>query len=287
MGQEWYYALNGKQEGPVSGTELKRLAGSGELRATDLVWTEGMKEWSAASSVKGLFPVAAPPRPPGPPPFRQPAARARSAEEPLEALPVDDESDLEEAAEEPRRNRSAPDRNGASRGDRQGSRRSQNWDENDPSTWKGIQGHAGTLDVYEDRVVITPQGILGMMTRGLAAGTCELPYRSMTAIQFKEAGPILTGYITFDTPGIQSRRRGGDRSQSNTFIFRLDRNALMKRVKEYVQRRIADINKPAPAQASIPSKADEIAKLAALLKEGHITQEEFSQMKKDILARPS
>ncbi len=52
---EWYYARGNKQMGPVSAVELKRLATAGELRPEDLVWKEGMTEWSVARNVRGLF----------------------------------------------------------------------------------------------------------------------------------------------------------------------------------------------------------------------------------------
>jgi hypothetical protein len=52
---EWYYARDNKQLGPVSPTELKRLATAGELRPFDLVWHEGMPEWASAQNVRGLF----------------------------------------------------------------------------------------------------------------------------------------------------------------------------------------------------------------------------------------
>ncbi|MEN6459576.1 MAG: DUF4339 domain-containing protein [Thermoguttaceae bacterium] len=52
---EWYYARDNKQTGPVSAQELKRLATAGELRPEDLVWREGLTEWSPARNVRGLF----------------------------------------------------------------------------------------------------------------------------------------------------------------------------------------------------------------------------------------
>jgi len=52
---EWYYARENKQSGPISAVELKRLADAGQLRPDDLVWREGMAEWSAARNVRGLF----------------------------------------------------------------------------------------------------------------------------------------------------------------------------------------------------------------------------------------
>jgi hypothetical protein len=52
---EWYYARDNKQNGPVSAVELKRLATAGEIKPDDLVWREGMAEWSPAKNVRGLF----------------------------------------------------------------------------------------------------------------------------------------------------------------------------------------------------------------------------------------
>lgn len=51
----WYYARDNQQIGPVSSAELKRLATTRELASEDLVWREGMTEWSMARNVRGLF----------------------------------------------------------------------------------------------------------------------------------------------------------------------------------------------------------------------------------------
>jgi hypothetical protein len=55
MAQEWYYARDNEPQGPISAAELRRLAGAGQLRPDDLVWHEGLTEWSAARNVRGLF----------------------------------------------------------------------------------------------------------------------------------------------------------------------------------------------------------------------------------------
>ena len=66
---DWYYAKGNRQLGPVSSTELKQLAESGQLVPDDLVWREGMVEWISANKVKGLFaaPVEEPARVESPP----------------------------------------------------------------------------------------------------------------------------------------------------------------------------------------------------------------------------
>jgi TM2 domain-containing membrane protein YozV len=53
--QEWYYSVDGSQQGPVTAAELKKLATDGKIKAEDLVWKDGMAEWKAANTIKGLF----------------------------------------------------------------------------------------------------------------------------------------------------------------------------------------------------------------------------------------
>ena len=45
--------------GPVSPENLRELAASGRLRASDLVWKQGLETWVPAARVKGLFPTGA------------------------------------------------------------------------------------------------------------------------------------------------------------------------------------------------------------------------------------
>ena len=63
----WYYAIDGKQLGPVTLDELQALAAQGQLRRSDMVWNESMPAWAKAGSVAGLF------APTGPPPLTGPA----------------------------------------------------------------------------------------------------------------------------------------------------------------------------------------------------------------------
>jgi hypothetical protein len=59
---QWYYALNGQQQGPAPFERLQQLAAAGQLRGGDLVWTDGMPNWQPAQSIPGLIPAA--PQPP-------------------------------------------------------------------------------------------------------------------------------------------------------------------------------------------------------------------------------
>ncbi|MDR2438713.1 MAG: GYF domain-containing protein [Planctomycetaceae bacterium] len=54
--QQWYYRKGTARFGPVSSTDIKKMAAEGKLEPTDLLRGVGMTEWVAASRVKGLFP---------------------------------------------------------------------------------------------------------------------------------------------------------------------------------------------------------------------------------------
>lgn len=68
----WYVATRGEKKGPLTFAALEELVQRGELVDTDLVWSDGMTDWCAASAVRGLFPGP----PPLPPAVRQSAPLA-------------------------------------------------------------------------------------------------------------------------------------------------------------------------------------------------------------------
>src|SRR5262249_31082041 len=53
---EWYYARDNVPCGPVAKAEIQRMAACGDLAPSDLVWREGMTEWTRAAAAKDLFP---------------------------------------------------------------------------------------------------------------------------------------------------------------------------------------------------------------------------------------
>jgi WD40 repeat protein len=62
MADQWFIARNNKKHGPFTAAKLKELAAQKRLLPSDMLLKEGTQKWVAASSMKGLFPVA-PPRP--------------------------------------------------------------------------------------------------------------------------------------------------------------------------------------------------------------------------------
>lgn len=64
---EWWFALNGQQNGPYSIAQLAQFRAGGQLTPASLVWKQGLAGWIAASSVpelQSVFPAAPPPLPP-------------------------------------------------------------------------------------------------------------------------------------------------------------------------------------------------------------------------------
>jgi len=56
MASEWHYCRDGETYGPVSSADLKKLAATGKLLRTDLLWKEGMADWKPADQFPKLFP---------------------------------------------------------------------------------------------------------------------------------------------------------------------------------------------------------------------------------------
>ncbi|MDP4611817.1 MAG: GYF domain-containing protein, partial [Opitutales bacterium] len=48
---EWFYEKNGEQHGPITEIDLKGMYGNGELTRSNLVWREGMADWTAFGAV--------------------------------------------------------------------------------------------------------------------------------------------------------------------------------------------------------------------------------------------
>lgn len=54
-GRDWFYMKDGVKTGPLSSGALRDAARQGWLSPEDLVWVEGMLDWTPASKIKGVF----------------------------------------------------------------------------------------------------------------------------------------------------------------------------------------------------------------------------------------
>lgn len=53
---EWFWIKDGQKCGPVDAAGIRRMAQTGQLDPTDLIWREGLADSIPASRIKGLFP---------------------------------------------------------------------------------------------------------------------------------------------------------------------------------------------------------------------------------------
>ena len=147
-----------------------------------------------------------------------------------------------------------------------------------------LKGKQDLLEVYEDRVAITPKGVLGFMNKGLK-GTKEIPFDSITAIQFKEASGIFNGFLQF-TIGGGNESKGGlfaATRDENTFMFAgVKNNPFVTEIKAYVDRAISKLKSPQVSSSAL-SLSDELRKLGELRNEGILSEEEFTVAKRRLL----
>ena len=104
MANQWFYLKNSARFGPVTDTELRQLALSGQISASDKIWKEGMQDWSDAGNLKGLFkqppPLQKNPNTPPPPPPLPPQPNECNNNDNLRVdvnlnqLPIDFENNL-------------------------------------------------------------------------------------------------------------------------------------------------------------------------------------------------
>jgi len=52
---DWFYEVDGEERGPVDFDELRRLCRVEKIHPDDLVWSEGLEDWTPARKVEGLL----------------------------------------------------------------------------------------------------------------------------------------------------------------------------------------------------------------------------------------
>lgn len=155
------------------------------------------------------------------------------------------------------------------------------------------EGANGQICLTEKGVIIGREGGIGnKLVVGFTKGEKFLPYRNIAGVQFKEPG-MTVGYIQFTVPGgIESRGGAFDAvSDENTVTFSTRDLEIFRKIRDIVEERQGLGTAPIPQApvAQIPPKlsiADELTKLAALKRDGAITDEEFEQLKKDLGLHP-
>lgn len=57
LGRLWWYRKNGQESGPIDQTALQQMVASGNIGPDDLVWSDGMRQWTPARQAPGISPA--------------------------------------------------------------------------------------------------------------------------------------------------------------------------------------------------------------------------------------
>lgn len=145
------------------------------------------------------------------------------------------------------------------------------------------EGVNGQIELDGNRLRIRREGVVALLGHGLK-GDKEILVERITAIQFREAGAIVNGYL-------QLSFMGGREAQGGAFEAALDENTVMftatqepgfRRLRRELEKRIGEGRQPQPS-ASGDAELDALERLASLRERGAITEEEFQAKKRRIL----
>ena len=137
----------------------------------------------------------------------------------------------------------------------------------------------GTLRVFGGHVAITRHA--STIVHGMA-GTLTIPFTKITAVQFREAGVLLSGSIRFTCPDAYRTVFGIQQGDVFNFTDRKN-NPTARAIKDYVEAAILQRNTPTAPNAPQSSLSQELSRLADLKQGGHLTDEEFKAAKRRLI----
>lgn len=114
------------------------------------------------------------------------------------------------------------------------------------------KGHSGTVTFDGQFVTITREGLLARATHG--KGEKKIPIRSISAVQWKEPGALVNGFIQFTIlGGTEVTARHGNRTISagndeNSVVITKPQAAAMRAVKDEIEAALAG-----PVMATTPA----------------------------------
>ena len=146
-------------------------------------------------------------------------------------------------------------------------------------------GMGGQLAVFNDKVVISRRGVLGLVNHGLK-GDKEIRISQISSIQFKKAG-IVNGYIQFAFLGGREAKGGAFQAtqDENTVMFTTTQQEAFIEAKALIEELMAKSSAPAPVVSSVEDIPKKLEQLAQLRNAGIVSEDEFSVKKAELLSR--
>jgi len=144
-----------------------------------------------------------------------------------------------------------------------------------------LEGVGAMIEVRSAGLAITRQGASSFFIHGLK-GEKLLPFKSITAVQVREPTRKMSGYIQFSLlGGIESNRGIWDASKDeNTVLFAHEQLTRFLALRNLVEERLSG---PQNSE-SRSTRTQDLATLAALRADGHLSEEEFAAEKAKLLA---
>jgi hypothetical protein len=159
--------------------------------------------------------------------------------------------------------------------------------------------HQGALLVFHDRCMIVKGGVIGGFMSGSLGGerAATFYFTQITGIEYNSG--LINGVLEILTPSYQGSAnkdfwQGTTKSRNsnsndpwtlnNCLPLTKDGYKSAREMIDELKRMVAEFNRPVVTPSvSPPNLSDEVAKLADLLKQGVLTEEEFAQAKKRLL----
>ena len=124
-------------------------------------------------------------------------------------------------------------------------------------------GNNGQIEVHNDRLVITRRGLIGFLTQGFG-GEKTIPFASISAIQYREPGMAILGYIQFKIMG--APEGSNPATDENTVNFTKGQQERdFKRLKEHLDSVLFKGSAQLRADEKVCPSCAENIKLAALV----------------------
>ncbi|QCI92906.1 DUF4429 domain-containing protein [Novosphingobium sp. EMRT-2] len=147
-----------------------------------------------------------------------------------------------------------------------------------------FEGYGAVIEVTDDGIIIRRRGLVAFSLHGLK-GEKRIPFSSISAVQFKPASMLTSGYIQFSIIGGNESRGGlvAATKDENSVIFKgKHQTAQFAKLREIVEEAARKARTPSVTQSN-SSIADQLSKLADLLDRGLLTQEEFAKQKSALI----
>ncbi len=149
-----------------------------------------------------------------------------------------------------------------------------------------IDGREGTLAIFDEYIQLDFTGSLVKQYLSKMGGVKKIYYPQINSIQKRDAGNFIMGSIEFEVPGMSYSGIGGGKSE-NIIHYDYYYQEEANKIYEFVNQKILNIQRnhmhPQSNTSDETSVLSELKKAKELLDMGAITQEEFDNIKKDLL----